>query len=516
MKKYLFSAAGALGLLLSIGSAPAQQSANAQALFGITFFGNQLITIDPATGQGILVAEIGQNVSGFGLAAYQGALYTFNPNTNTLDQLSVITGHVLQRKEIGVTGLQGEGDLAIRSDTGIGFLAAAFDSDGAPSNPLYRFDVKLGAATRIGHTAVTLDALAFDANQTLYALGEGDGMLYIVDQLTGALTPVGSLGVSDNSPIAGMTLAPDGTLYASIEDRLYRIDTTTGAATVVDADVLDFDFSSVSGLAYANGASALGNLSTRAHVGMADDVLIDGFILRGAGSKDILIRGLGPSLQVNGEAVAGALADPMLTLYDQNGIVITSNDDWKTNANRDAIVGTGLAPQNDKESAILATLPGGSYTAILRGANSGTGVGLNEIYDLNGDTTPNQVNLSARAFVGADPNVLIGGLIVQGSSAKKTIIRAIGPSLAARAVPNPLLDPTLQLFDVNGNVVAANDNWRTSTRAAEIEASGLAPADDRESVIDIDLATGEYTAVVQGVDGSAGVGLVEVYDLVNP
>jgi hypothetical protein len=122
----------------------------------------------------------------------------------------------------------------------------------------------------------------------------------------------------------------------------------------------------------------LANISTRCDVETGDNVLIGGFILEGAEPSQILVRAIGPSLTKEG--VHGALADPILDLYDANGAVIT-NDDWR-GTQEAAIIATGVAPTNDKESAILATLPPGNYTAIVSGKNNGTGVALVEVYNI--------------------------------------------------------------------------------------------------------------------------------------
>lgn len=537
MKRNILAAvtAGALALFLAF-SAEAQVSTNNEVLFGITFFQNQLITIDTTTGQGTLVGDIGETVSGYGLAAYQNKLYTFNPNDQSIDQLNLINGKIFARKTItgiggtGGTGLAGEGDLAINPDTGVGFLASAFDSAGDPTHPLYTFNLTTGIITQLATTTVVLDGLAFDDTPTLYAIGQGDvdggdpaagdATLYTVNQTTGALAPIGVLGVPQNSPVAAITFAPDGTLYGAIDDQLYKINKATGAATKVDADTPDFSFSSVSGLAYASGANLLGNMSSRANVGMGDKVAIGGFIIRPQASpapspapatKQLVIRALGPSLTA--QRLSGVLADPTLTLYDDNGMQIAFNDNWTQNsaADRTTIQDAGLAPVDPKESVLVADIAVGSYTAIVRGVSNGTGLALVEIYDITAGDGLTAANLSTRAFIDTGDNVLIDGVIISGSGAQAVIIRGIGPSLEGQ-VPTPLADPTLELHDANGTVVQSNDNWMDSPQKAAIEASGLAPTDDLESAIDLPLSPGSYTAILRGKGNTAGIGLVEVYN----
>ncbi len=213
MKKLVFATvtAGVLALSAGFTTAHAQVTSSDQVLFGITFFKNELIKIDPTTGVGSLVMDIGSTESGYGLTTFNGALYTFNPNTSSLDRLSTVDGRVLSSTGLSVTGLAGEGDVVIGAD-GEGFLASAFDPSGAPTHPIYRFDANTGVAVELGGTAVAIDGLALD-NQTpstLYALGQGDAVdadpatveteLYTVNQLTGALTPVGPIGVAAEQP----------------------------------------------------------------------------------------------------------------------------------------------------------------------------------------------------------------------------------------------------------------------------------------------------------------------------
>jgi hypothetical protein len=218
------------------------------------------------------------------------------------------------------------------------------------------------------------------------------------------------------------------------------------------------------------------------------------------------VRAIGPSLPLS-----GALADPVLELRNAAGSLIFSNDNWRDGDQETLIIGTGLAPDNDLESAIVAILPAGgsAYTAIVRGVNSGMGVGLVEVYDLDQAVDSKLANISTRGFVQTNDDVLIGGLIVLGQSPLRVLVRAIGPSLP---LPGALGDPTLELRDGNGTLAAANDNWRTD-QEAEIIATGVPPSSDLESAIVRNLAPGPYTAIVRGVNGTTGVALVEVYSL---
>ena len=277
----------------------------------------------------------------------------------------------------------------------------------------------------------------------------------------------------------------------------------------------------------------LRNISTRDSVLTGDNILIGGFIvtnrtITGGASmpKTVVIRGLGPSLATGIPPVAGTLADPVLTLTMPDGTTIT-NDNWKDNSAGDQtiITDSGLAPGSDLEAVIVATLTpvdpnvagSGMYTAKVNGFNDGTGVGLMEVYDLDDPltTTTELGNISTRGFVSTGDNVLIGGYISgPGTNDGKVLIRAIGPSLTDADVPGALQDPTLELFDGNGNSIAFNDNWK-DTASDEILATGLAPTLDAESAILTAQAAGNYTFIVRGINTTTGIGLVEAYHIPN-
>ena len=242
------------------------------------------------------------------------------------------------------------------------------------------------------------------------------------------------------------------------------------------------------------------------------NVGIGGFIITGTAPKQVLLRGIGPSLANFG--VPDPLADPVMELHGPTGFVTITNDNWK-DTQQAAIKATGIPPTNDLESAILATLPPGNYTAILRGKDNTTGVALVEIYDLDQAAASKLANISTRAFVGTDSNVVIAGFILgNGAADDNVIVRGIGPSLTAFGVPDALANPTLELRNSNGALLVSNNDWQDDpTQAAIITAAGLAPTNPLESGIAATLAPGQYTAILAGLNNATGVGLVEVYDL---
>jgi uncharacterized repeat protein (TIGR03803 family) len=255
------------------------------------------------------------------------------------------------------------------------------------------------------------------------------------------------------------------------------------------------------------------NISTRLQVLTNDKVLIAGFIITGTDPKKIIIRGIGPSLA----GVGGVLQNPTLELH-QGSATLAMNDDWK---DRQAEVeATTIPPTNDFESAIVTTLNPGAYTAVLAGKNNGTGVGVVEVYDLAPAANSKLANISTRGFVDSGANVMIGGLIVDGGTGGGTarvILRAIGPSLAATGIQGLLQDPSLELHDASGAIIASNDNWKTrsdgSSQQGEIEATSIPPSNDAESALVQNLAPGNYTAIVRGTANTSGIAVVEAYTL---
>ena len=265
--------------------------------------------------------------------------------------------------------------------------------------------------------------------------------------------------------------------------------------------------------------SYLGNISTRSFVQTGDNVMIGGFIVQGTQSKRVILRAIGPELSQFG--IPNAMANPTLELHNGNGALIASNDDWITSNQALDILNSGHAPEDPSESAIIANLSPGRYTAIVRGVNNTTGVALVEAYDLSPGLHSTLGNISTRSFVQTGDNVMIGGFIVQGTRPKNVIIRAIGPELSQHGVPNPLADPALELHNSTGALIASNDNWQhtiiggiiTEDQVHDIQNSGHAPTNASESAITANLRPGNYTAIVRGVSNTTGVALVEVYDL---
>ena len=251
----------------------------------------------------------------------------------------------------------------------------------------------------------------------------------------------------------------------------------------------------------------LANISTRLRVQTGDNAMIGGFIITGTEPKTVLVRGIGPSLPL-----PGALPDPFIEVHGSSGELLATNDNWRDAATSQEIIVSGLAPTNDLEPTLWGTINPGAYTVVVRGKNDATGISVFEVYDLDPTVDSKLGNISTRGFVGTGDDVMIGGTIIVGGLPARVLFRAIGPSLTNFGVPNALGDPVLELHDGNGQLVAANYNWRDD-QEAEILATGIPPSNNLESAIVRDLPAGAYTAIVRGTNNTTGVALVEVYNL---
>lgn len=314
-----------------------------------------------------------------------------------------------------------------------------------------------------------------------------------------------------SSVTAGVAPNPDGLFDSGIRLKPYTFSYTFTTPGHYDyfcrVDPVNMYGSvEVAGSSPSPSPAALGNISTRLRVETGDSVLIGGFIVTGTQPKKVIVRGIGPSLPF-----ADKLADPTLELHGPSGLIDT-NDNWVTSPNKQAIIDSTVPPGNDLESAIVVTLPANNsaYTAVVRGVNNGTGVGVVEVYDLDGKADSKLANISTRGLVKTGDNVLIGGLIVVGQGSQKVIVRALGPSLPIAGV---LADPSLELHDGNGATLETNDNWVDSPNKQAIMDSTIPPPNNSESAIVRVLTPGNYTAVVRGASNLTGIALVEVYAL---
>ena len=385
--------------------------------------------------------------------------------------------------------------------------------EAATSNLVYLADFFDGqVATLSGVTQQSVTAFPDSEPGGGIVMDPADGNVYFtrdpggpsgtVNRLAGGSAPVGA------SPV-GIAVTPTGS-------KLYVTNIAGNSVSVIDATTMTplatipvgnkpVSFGRFIAPPDAN-PPRLGAISTRMRVLTGDNVLIGGFAIGGSTPKTVVVRARGPSLAAAG--VASPLSNPFLQLVFADGTVL-ANDDWQSAGNAADIMASGFAPSDPRESVVMTTLAPGLYTAIVSGAGGATGVGLVEVFEVDHPDIP-LAGISTRGEVLTGDDVMIGGVIIQGDAPQTVIVRARGPSLAAQGIANPLSNPLLQLVASDGTVIT-NDDWGSAPNYLQIQASGFAPSDPRESAILVTLNPGAYTAIVSGVGGSTGVAIVEVF-----
>ena len=490
----------------NLGSRPASTADSALTIFNDTstaghatitnyggdFEGATIFSDSSTAGSSILVGNGRLDADGLG-----GGIYFYGASTGGTARVKVfdygylyISGH---QSGLTIGSIEGSGNVVLganRLTVGTNNISTSFSGVLSGS----------GLLAKVGSGVLTL--------QSNHCIADTAGLILV----TGSTIKLDFTGPSD--AIASLKVngipQPSGTYGGLMSGAPNILPEFTGLGTVRVGPI-----------------SNLGNISSRALVQTGDNVIIGGFIVQGTAAKRVIIRAIGPELTNYG--VPNALVNPRLELHDGTGALIASNDNWQhtiiggiitADQVRD-IMATRLAPRDPMESAIVANLPAGNYTAIVRGVNNTTGVALVEAYDLSPETDSFLGNISTRSFVQTGDNVMIGGFIVAATESKRVIVRAIGPELTGYGIPNALANPRLELYDANGALIASNDNWRTtiiggiitSDQTQAIRNSGYAPGDGREAAIVADLPPGNYTTIVRGVNNTTGVALVEVYDL---
>ena len=325
---------------------------------------------------------------------------------------------------------------------------------------------------------------------------------------------------ADSSPLVTL----DGSIYIGCTDKKLYAFSSTSPLSLTDWPQLHRDVQRTGRQPLGAAVGTTGrliNLSVRTNAGTGGDTLIVGFVVSGSGSRTLLVRGVGPTLAAFG--VAGALADPSITLFNATAQLAT-NDNWGQAANAAQISATAAAvgafalPPGSLDASLLRDFSTSSYTVQVTGAAGATGTALMEAYDAGGSAGARLLNVSARSAVGTGAGVLITGFVV-GQSTRAVLVRGIGPTLAAFGVPGSLANPRLQVFDSGGKLVAENDDWGTASNATalastaeSVGAFALVPG-SQDAVLLLTLPPGAYTAQVSGVGATTGVGLVEVYEV---
>lgn len=386
-------------------------------------------------------------------------------------------------------------------DTGLGGGSPPF------VNPIHEYDHDDGLAITGGYV---YRGLQYPQMQGLYLFAD-----YVFSTIWSLERGTGSeVTVVDRTEELEPDVGAIGSIVSFAEDGL-------GELYVIDHDGEIFRIGAAD--------SVLGNLSTRSRIGSVSEVAIAGFVLDGAGSVDLLIRGIGPGL-VDFQ-VADALADPTFEIFENGtggSMFLFSNDDWEDNGARasiraaETVTGAFALADGSTDAAVVASFGSGSFTEVLKGGNGAEGVGLVEVYTIGttpgAGSSPMLRNISTRAAVESGSGALIAGFVLEGTGSRRFLIRGIGAGLTDFDVAGVIADPLVKVYPASGGLpIASNDDWDGGADAAEIAAAaetvGAFPLDpgSGDAALVIRLEPGLYTAQVSSADNQPGVALVEVY-----
>jgi uncharacterized delta-60 repeat protein len=474
------------------------------------------------------------------LDATTGVADSFDPSASSnVDAIAVqadgkilVGGEFFSDSGIGVHGIGGQfvtgfarlsNDIAALQNLAV-TQSAVFWTRGGSSSQFTRVIFEssidsvnytlLGKGTASGNDWV-LTGLNFPTQQNFYVrargyqrTGYGNGSESITESLR-----QGYLAAQAPTPTPSATATPIGTPNPTPAATPTPVPSTTPGATPI---------ASPSGTPTATPISTPGlvaNVATRLPVGLGDDVLIEGFIVQGppGSSKKIIVRALGPFLTQFG--ILDALANPVLEIHDASNVTVATNDDWRntqlggiiTGDQAAEIASSSVGPANDLESAIIADLAPGSYTALVRGSGNSVGTGVVDAFDLSPGSPAKLANIATRGLVQPGDKLMIAGFTIQNGTAR-AVVTAVGPSLAAFGITNPLPDTTLQLRNQDGVIVRENDDWRTDQQQ-ELLSTGLQPSNDLEAALIETLPPGQYTAQVRGKPEGTGKATVQIYFL---
>lgn len=382
-------------------------------------------------------------------------------------------------------------------------------------------------------TTQALRGIGTDGN-TLYIVGGNRTILASTDARTWMPRTVPTL---NNSNYRGITRANGGWFVVGDQGvALFSVDGITWSflpAQAYNETLFGVASNGISTVVVGTGGSILSagnptaipsrliNVATRGLV-QPGGTLTPGFVLRGSGTKQVLVRAIGPTLSTFG---LNALGDLRLDLVNQQTRATdASNDDWGGSgalANMFASLGAFPLATASGDAAVQARLPvnQGGYSVRIAPSGAGTsGVALAEVYDADNDDAPARlINVSTLGFVGTGENVLTPGFVIRGNVPKLVLIRAVGPGLAPLGVTGVLNDPQFSIFPAGGSTpIVSNNDWggTASLKAAFTAAAAFSiPDNSRDAAVVVTLPPGGYTMVTSGVGNTTGVALVEIYDL---
>lgn len=417
--------------------------------------------------------------------------------------------------------------MVFQAPVNVPVFALAGDVDGdVVGVGLYANETLIGRAVRIGPY---FEWSLYDLEWENAPAGEFELTAVAVDD-DGDRTRSRAVAIEVLTEVDSEVGAIDGMPAAIVAD---------GVLVSMEADAVPAEFAAGSPILDRNGEwierqselgrdDVLANISARGLVKTGAKKMIAGFVITGTGTKQVLVRAIGPSLSSFG--VQGALQNPLLEVFRAGAAAPEHiNDDW---SHRDPAgirrassrLGAFSLDDGSPDSVLLLDLPPGGYTAQVSGVADGIGVGLVEVYDGDdpetGTPTAEIVNISTRGEIGTAGDVLIAGFVINGSSPKRVLIRGIGPTLAGYGVSGTMGNPSLELFaaDDGSSALTANDDWQDhdgDAIADAVAAIGGFPLEEgsADAAILIWLEPGAYTARMFGRDGGTGVGLIEVYQV---
>jgi YVTN family beta-propeller protein len=460
--------------------------------------GNNVIVVDGATNVTTAV-PVGTDPVAIAVNTVTNKVYVANYNQGGSGSVTVIDGATDTTTAVPV-GSQ-PGAIAVNPVTNLIYVAN-YGAYGSSSGS--------GVTVIDGATNET-STVAAGSEPVAVAVNPLTNQIYVANFASSTVTVIN--GVTNANTTLSVGPGPDAIAVNTATNTVYTANTggNTGTVTVIN------------GATAASSASParIVNVSARAQVGTAGNVLISGFVIAGGGTETLLIRGDGPSLAQFG--VSGFLASPSLSVFDGAGNVVASNTGWGTNANAAQIagvaaqVGAFALAAGSADCAVEVSLPAGAYTVQISGASNAVGLALAEVYEVSSSGT-RLINISSRAQVGAGGNIIILGFVITGTGTEVMLMRADGPALTQFGVAAVLAQPSLNVFDGVGNTVASNTGWGHSFDedliagfAAAVGAFPLPPGSP-DSAQFVNLSPGAYTMQVSGANDTTGVALAEAYE----
>ncbi len=501
-------------------SAPTQGPAGG-SLFWLETINNQRVLRRRVGGSGGVVINVFAGVGSTNYALDGDRVYLVPTATQQMSWVPIGGGPATPMLTTLDTGGAGE---IVTDGNAIYWASLSFNPQTPLQMQLKRLPLPATGAPVLVQAPVSVQVAPINAgNVTFTALAASGGLSYVwlrngevlvpatttagASPSTGATPPRASGVVASSANTATLTL----TNVTAADVGFYSCRITNSLGTIeTNAAFLSLD---------TGGTSRLINVSTRGQV-PAGAALTPGFVMRGPGSKQLLIRAIGPTLSTFG--LVGLADTRMDVVNQQTGATVTTNDDWgggTTLSNSFSTLGAFPLADTSKDSAALAGLPVNSGGYSVRITSPGAaGVALAEVYDADPLTSPAKlINVSTLGFAGTGADALASGFVIGGTVPKTVLIRVVGPGLAAFGVGGTMADPQLTVVPLGLNVtVARNDDWggTAELKAAFATAGAFAlPDASKDAAVVVRLPPGGFTVVVAGAGTTTGTTLVEVYDL---